>query len=393
MSLTTAMSVSLEHSLPQSLLIGSSSPSTHLKTWANAYSHQHVSSRDRSFQSEMEGMSMLLSNSLSFQDTMDLGTLSSPHNGLFHEDISLSHNDDGFQGAEMTCPSHAPDSLSLLVDNGSLLINPERCNRGVNQDNSALNGYEVKLLPFELEDAHSPQSDSWSNTDADFDSGPEVSPLDLIQHCGTSPVGGSYFLQFGNECLNDNIDDLLTSDIFAPMPHGADADSAYHSSPSSPGAQAKHQSGRESSTGHKISGKTSSQDDGTKRRKSSPSECLQRRPSGMTYTSEVKSTGQYRGMSQRDAHNAMERERRIQLRENFESLRSEVPSLRDADKAATLQILREATTYIKRMRDEEKQLVEEKAQLLSINEALRKNATVIHDNDDSDVPPLLAPPS
>jgi hypothetical protein len=106
----------------------------------------------------------------------------------------------------------------------------------------------------------------------------------------------------------------------------------------------------------------------------------------------VKSSGQYRGMTMRDAHNAMERERRVQLRENFEALRLEVPNLKEADKAATLQILREATTFIQRLRDEERRFMDEKQRLKSLNDALRGQATVLHDADDSDVPPLLAPP-
>ena len=48
---------------------------------------------------------------------------------------------------------------------------------------------------------------------------------------------------------------------------------------------------------------------------------------------------------------------------------------------------------MERERDEEKRLVEEKAQLLALNESLRQNATLLHDDGDSDVPPLLAPPS
>lgn len=107
----------------------------------------------------------------------------------------------------------------------------------------------------------------------------------------------------------------------------------------------------------------------------------------------MKISGQYRGMSMRDAHNAMERERRVQLRENFEALRQEVPNLRDSEKAATLQILREATTFIQRLRDEERRLLEEKEQLRSVNDNLRRNARLVPASDDNkDVPPLYAPP-
>jgi hypothetical protein len=142
-------------------------------------------------------------------------------------------------------------------------------------------------------------------------------------------------------------------------------------------------------------------DDATRKRKTpkapsanrSNSPVLKRPPLSPYLMMEAKPMGPFRGMTQRDAHNAMERERRVQLRENFEALRSEVPTLHDTDKAATLQILREATTFIQRMREEEKQLMDEKAQLIAVNEALRKQATLIHDDDDSDVPPLFAPPS
>eukprot|EP00048_Salpingoeca_helianthica_P014992 m.224544 g.224544 ORF g.224544 m.224544 type:complete len:246 (+) comp16490_c0_seq1:243-980(+) len=76
------------------------------------------------------------------------------------------------------------------------------------------------------------------------------------------------------------------------------------------------------------------------------------------------------GGGMRTAHNAMERERRVNLRKCFDSLRATLPKLRDA-KAPSLQILTEASQYILALREEETRLELMKSQLLQRNAALR----------------------
>jgi hypothetical protein len=73
---------------------------------------------------------------------------------------------------------------------------------------------------------------------------------------------------------------------------------------------------------------------------------------------------------QRAAHNAMERERRVNLRRCFDDLRTVVPRLRDA-KAPSLQILKEAGLFIQTLREEEAELVAMKAALIQQNNAIR----------------------
>eukprot|EP00045_Choanoeca_perplexa_P007811 m.71912 g.71912 ORF g.71912 m.71912 type:complete len:397 (+) comp14228_c0_seq1:246-1436(+) len=311
------------------------------------------------------------------------------------QSVLVANPDDGFAGYED--PSLPPEHMSRMLSGGVDLT--DDMTPYEQDDLTDLNAIGQTVLPFDVHEAHSHDSKGWQTL-----SNQRVPPTGFTspplaeEMLGTSPLANDYFLRFGADSLADS--DLLAAEML-PKPEPTDADSAYHSSPSSPGSGKPAGARKQPSRG-------SFAPEDSKRRKSSPkatqptrgitATSSPRRPSSecsvpFEANSEVKTTGQYRGMSQRDAHNAMERERRIQLRENFECLRSEVPALRDADKAATLQILREATAYIQRMRDEEKRLVEEKAQLLSLNESLRQNATLLHDDGDSDVPPLLAPPS
>ncbi len=76
------------------------------------------------------------------------------------------------------------------------------------------------------------------------------------------------------------------------------------------------------------------------------------------------------GMSTRDAHNAMERERRVGLRSSFDRLRVEIPRIQ-ASRAPSLQVLQEAATYIKDLREEDARMQSEISQLRLANTALR----------------------
>lgn len=51
----------------------------------------------------------------------------------------------------------------------------------------------------------------------------------------------------------------------------------------------------------------------------------------------------------RDLHNSMERQRRIDLRYNFDLLKSAIPDLAINDKASKLNILKQATVYCRRL--------------------------------------------
>eukprot|EP00730_Choanoeca_flexa_P014718 TRINITY_DN6538_c0_g1_i1.p1 TRINITY_DN6538_c0_g1~~TRINITY_DN6538_c0_g1_i1.p1 ORF type:complete len:390 (+),score=121.09 TRINITY_DN6538_c0_g1_i1:290-1459(+) len=260
------------------------------------------------------------------------------------------------------------------------------------EDDMDLNAIDT-ALPFDIHDAHSSSSTatavpSWpANSRASQEA---AAPSSAGQNLfGTSPVGDNYFLNFVPS--DSLIADLMNTDVLPhPLDMDSPTDSAYHSKPASP----KH---AKASRKQPAASKPSAQEE-SKRRKQSPKTAARtaansRRTSSSSVAADVKASGQYRGMSQRDAHNAMERERRIQLRENFESLRAEVPALCDVDKAATLSILREATAYIEKIKAEEQALMQQKAQLLAENERLRRSATLLHHHDDSDVPPLMAPPS
>ena len=72
---------------------------------------------------------------------------------------------------------------------------------------------------------------------------------------------------------------------------------------------------------------------------------------------------------QRTAHNAMERERRVNLRRCFDSLRAVVPRLHDS-KAPALHVLNEATQYVLSLRAEEIELASAKARLIKENSTL-----------------------
>jgi len=305
---------------------------------------------------------------------------------------SVTLHDDGFSGFADPDPS-PEDNLSFLVHNRTDLP-------GLSATAEELDAnLPSTLLPFDFPDAEINNAVTWTQHHQQDDHNPSakelLSPFDL-DHMNNG--NGSYFLECGNGVVPEEAGDILAADVFVVGQAGTETDSAYNSSPSASPSSKPHSPRLDGSSPLRKNGRNSFDDGKRKKVPSKPASSANRisnnvrRVSTTSSTTSEPRTNQYRGMSQRDAHNAMERERRVQLRENFEALRAEVPSLRDADKAATLQILREATAYIKRIRDEEKQLLEEKAQLIAINDSLRKKATVVHD-DDSDVPPLLAPPS
>ncbi|XP_072015937.1 myc protein-like [Amphiura filiformis] len=62
----------------------------------------------------------------------------------------------------------------------------------------------------------------------------------------------------------------------------------------------------------------------------------------------------------RATHNVLERKRRDDLRCSFNSLRDEVPDLQAKDRAAKVVILKTATDYLHKMRNDEKRLLKEK---------------------------------
>lgn len=62
----------------------------------------------------------------------------------------------------------------------------------------------------------------------------------------------------------------------------------------------------------------------------------------------------------RDLHNSMERQRRVDLRNNFEQLKEVVPELREAEKASKLNILNKSADYCRTLGSLEQKLIREK---------------------------------
>jgi len=58
-------------------------------------------------------------------------------------------------------------------------------------------------------------------------------------------------------------------------------------------------------------------------------------------------------IEKRNLHNNMERQRRIGLKNLFEDLKAEIPSLKDKERAPKVNILREAASYCTKLRREE----------------------------------------
>lgn len=61
-------------------------------------------------------------------------------------------------------------------------------------------------------------------------------------------------------------------------------------------------------------------------------------------------------MEKRNLHNDMERQRRIGLKNLFEHLKDQIPSLREKERAPKVNILREATSLCNQMTREEHEL-------------------------------------
>jgi len=77
----------------------------------------------------------------------------------------------------------------------------------------------------------------------------------------------------------------------------------------------------------------------------------------------IRAPGTYGGLTSRAAHNAMERDRRISLRDSYEALRLQVPALAHVTKASSLQILQGAARCVRRLVQEEQQLLRDIATL------------------------------
>ena len=70
-------------------------------------------------------------------------------------------------------------------------------------------------------------------------------------------------------------------------------------------------------------------------------------------------------------HNNMERMRRIDLRNSFDSLKKLVPPLSKSTKCSKVEILRRAEEYIRALKTLEKRLLREEASVRSRNDALK----------------------
>jgi hypothetical protein len=75
-------------------------------------------------------------------------------------------------------------------------------------------------------------------------------------------------------------------------------------------------------------------------------------------------------------HNNMERMRRIDLRNSFDSLKKLVPPLSKSTKCSKVEILRRAEEYIRALKSLEKRLLREEASVRSRNDALKQK--VLH---------------
>lgn len=91
-------------------------------------------------------------------------------------------------------------------------------------------------------------------------------------------------------------------------------------------------------------------------------------------------------LPQRTAHNAMERERRVNLRKCFEGLRGAMPHLAQDAKAPALHILNEAVSFIARLQAEDMELTAGIARLTQQNASLRtamhqRRFQALHEHD------------
>lgn len=200
-----------------------------------------------------------------------------------------------------------------------------------------------------------------------------------------SPPSHSLFLSLGlegvpmkSEPFGDSHDSLILDHLIDSLPIGSSSDGSNYSSDT--GNLLRHKmKPRRASTGGAmgIGGSISAP--------TSPKSAAA--ASGQV----IKTSGQYVGMSTRDAHNAMERERRVGLRSSFDRLRQEIPRLQ-AGRAPSLQILQEAANYIKSLRDEDARIEAEVKHLRMMNTAMRERMNLPVDPipEASETTPLAA---
>lgn len=79
----------------------------------------------------------------------------------------------------------------------------------------------------------------------------------------------------------------------------------------------------------------------------------------------------------RSQHNSMERQRRVDLRNAFEFLRSLIPDLEATDRAAKVVILKKAANFCQGLTNREKQFVSDKDALQKRQEMLRKRLALL----------------
>lgn len=79
-------------------------------------------------------------------------------------------------------------------------------------------------------------------------------------------------------------------------------------------------------------------------------------------------------IEKRNLHNDMERQRRIGLKNLFEALKKQIPSIKDKERAPKVNILREAAKLCEALTREDQQLLEQKAKL---KEELRRNQEIL----------------
>jgi hypothetical protein len=79
----------------------------------------------------------------------------------------------------------------------------------------------------------------------------------------------------------------------------------------------------------------------------------------------------------RSQHNSMERQRRVDLRNAFEFLRSLIPDLEATDRAAKVVILKKAANFCQGLTNREKQFVADKDALQKRQEMLRKRLALL----------------
>ena len=83
-------------------------------------------------------------------------------------------------------------------------------------------------------------------------------------------------------------------------------------------------------------------------------------------------TGEQKCRELRDLHNSMERQRRVDLKINFDQLKDKVPELRDTDKASKMVILNKAAEYSRLLHKTDHVLAGERDRVAKRNAELRQ---------------------